>query len=124
MVIAESTSLLTQRATMFKALGEPTRLRIFEFLCSRCGEVALDDSGNVRPVLGPTVGEVCCQATGVEQAPSTISFHLKELRVAGLIRMERRGKQMICSVSPDAVELLTSYFAGFQAQRRPDDCCY
>ena len=31
-------------------------------------------------------------------APSTVSHHLKELRVARLIRMERRGKMVQCQV--------------------------
>ena len=103
---------LRERAAMFKALGDPTRLRIFEFLCQQCGPVALEESGDVRPVLGPTVGAVCCHVTGAERISSTISFHLKELRLVGLITVERRGKNMICGVHREAVTSLTAYLGG------------
>lgn len=112
---------------MFKALGDPTRLRIFEFLCDCCGPVAVEETGDVRPVLGPTVGEVCCQVTGADKITSSISFHLKELRLAGLITMERRGKNMICSVNSDTVAMLAAYFdeklAGNQKGPTSNDCC-
>ena len=75
----------TARADVFKALGDPTRLRIFDFLRSCCCPVAVEEGGDVRPVDGPTVGEVCCRVTGAERINSTISHHLKELRLAGLI---------------------------------------
>lgn len=96
-------------ATMFKALGDPTRIRIFEFLRQQQHPIAIDEDGNVRMVSGPTVGEVCCHLTGIERATSTVSHHLKELRLAGLIRMERRGKNMICSLNGQAVAELTTY---------------
>jgi len=96
-------------AAMFKALGDPTRLRIFEFLRSCCCPVAVDEAGEVRPVSGPTVGEVCCHVTGAEQINSKISHHLKELRLAGLITVERRGKNMICGVNRAAVAALANY---------------
>jgi ArsR family transcriptional regulator len=109
---------------MFKALGDPTRLRIFEFLRRQCCPVAVEDSGDVRPVIGPTVGEVCCQVTGDERITSTISFHLKELRIAGLINMERRGKNMICSVNTEAIAALSSYFSDSQPRSEQcDECC-
>src|SRR6185503_973197 len=100
-----------QRAAMFKALGDPTRLRIFEFLRSCCCPVAVEDSGDVRPVSGPTVGDVCCCVTGAERITSTISHHLKELRLAGLITVERRGRQMICGINRSAVDSLAAYLA-------------
>ncbi len=98
-------------SAMFRALGDPTRLRIFEFLCECCCPVALEESGDVRPVSGPTVGDVCCHVTGADQINSTISHHLKELRLAGLITTERRGKNMVCGVNHAAVVALRNYLA-------------
>ena len=94
---------------MFKALGDPTRARIFEFLCTKCSPVALDDSGDVRPVQGVTVGAVCCHVTGSEQFSSTVSFHIKELRLAGLINAEKNGKFMVCSVKREAIQVMRDY---------------
>src|SRR5258706_15463976 len=109
-------------AAKFKALGDPTRLRIFEFLRGCCRQVALDETGGVSPVVGPTVGEVCCRITGAERATSTISFHLKELRQAGLISMERRGKHILCGVNKKAAEQLGAYLLGEQ-KSSADECC-
>jgi DNA-binding transcriptional ArsR family regulator len=105
-------------AAMFKALGDSTRLHIFEFLRSCCCPVAVGESGEVRPVSGPTVGEVCCHVTGAEQINSKISHHLKELRLAGLITVKRRGKNMICGVNRESVTALAEYL-GVEA---PSDC--
>ena len=114
-------------AAMFKALGDPTRLRIFEFLCRQCCPVAVEENGDVRPVLGPTVGEVCCHVTGADRITSTISFHLKELRLAGLITTDRRGKNMICGVNREAVASLVFYLGGVVPGSKPGmengDCC-
>jgi ArsR family transcriptional regulator len=90
-------------ALIFKALGDPTRLGIFQTLrgcADRPGKaVAVDEEGQIRPAGSLSVGEVCCQIGG---SASTISHHLKELRLAGLIRMEKRGRWIYCSVNPDA----------------------
>lgn len=110
-------------AAMFKALGDPTRLRIFEFLCACCCPVAVEETGDVRPVLGPTVGEVCCRVLGTDKIPSSVSFHLKELRLAGLITMERHGKNMICGVNQEAVICLDAYFSRFITSVPRGDCC-
>lgn len=113
---------------MFKALGDPTRLRIFEFLRGCAQPVAVEAGGDVRPVAGPTVGEVCCRVTGVDKITSSLSFHLKELRLAGLITMERRGKTMICGVNREAAVLLAAYLGSNAGMQIPegentDDCC-
>jgi ArsR family transcriptional regulator len=111
------------QSLLFKALGDPTRLRIFEFLCQQCCPVAVEENGDVRPVLGPTVGEVCCHVTGAVQITSTISFHLKELRLAGLITVERRGKNMICGVNRDTVQSLTAYLVSLIPEETSVACC-
>ena len=123
-----------ETALMFKALGDPTRLRIFHFLRSCCGPVAVEESGDVRPVQagagtaeniqeGPTVGEVCCRITGAERINSTISHHLKELRLAGLITVQRRGKNMICGVNHAAVVRLTAYLNDTPTSAATDNGC-
>ncbi len=90
---------------LFRALSDPTRLEIFEFLraCSR--EVELNEAGECRPA-GACVGDVCCR---VNLASSTISHHLKELRQAGLITTERRGRWIYCRVNEDALERLRRF---------------
>ncbi len=106
-------------AAMFKALGDPTRLRIFEFLRECCCPVNVEETGEVSPAVGPTAGEVCCHITGEERINSSISFHLKELRQAGLITMERRGKHMVCGIDPQVLGKLAAYFGG---KEKENDC--
>ncbi len=62
--------------TLFKALGDVTRLRILKLL-------------EVRPVCNCEVQEI------FKLAPSTISKHLGLLKNAGLIEGERKGKWII-----------------------------
>lgn len=104
------TILVDSLVPMFKALGDPTRARIFEFLCAKCSPVAVDSTGEFRPLEGVTVGEVCCQVTGSERFSSTVSFHLKELRLAGLINAEKKGKYIVCSVRRESLNALCEYF--------------
>ena len=106
----------------FKALGEPTRLRIFDFLRSCSCAVAVDDSGDVRCADGATVGEVCCQITGVEKITSTISEHLRVMQESGLIDGEKKGRNMVYSVNTDTVSALVSYLASNPADQ-PEPCC-
>jgi ArsR family transcriptional regulator len=95
---------------MFRALGDPTRLQILEYLGSCCCSVAVEEEPGSQPSGAPTVGDVCCCVTGSVKVTSTMSFHLKELRNAGLITMERRGKNMICQVKREVLASLGAYF--------------
>lgn len=65
-----------QMAKMFKALGDPIRLRLLSMIASTG-----DD------------GECCvCDLTGsFDLSGPTISYHLKILREAGLVESDRRG---------------------------------
>jgi DNA-binding transcriptional ArsR family regulator len=103
-----------------KALSDPTRLSIVEFLSkSCCGSATLNDEGGV---IGPTAGEVCCHITGVSKVSSTISHHLHELADAGLISMERRGKSMACRLEPEALRATAEYLLRL-AEPGEQTCC-
>lgn len=122
--MGETTKRTTELAAIFKVLGDPARLRIFEFLCSSsCCPMVIEDTGDVRPVVGLTVGEVCCRITGEERVTSTISQQLKQLRQAGLITMERRGKNMLCRINRDAVAALASYIDECKNGESEMGCC-
>src|SRR6266566_6941186 len=126
--MSEPTNEQVQMAAMFKALGDPTRLRIFEILCSCCDSVAVDvltieNSGDIHPVRGSTVGEICCRLNGAERITSTISHHLKELRLAGLITTERSGKNIICRVNHAALGELLAYLGDYEQQLTNATCC-
>jgi ArsR family transcriptional regulator, arsenate/arsenite/antimonite-responsive transcriptional repressor len=126
--MSEPTNEQVQMAAMFKALGDPTRLRIFEFLCSCCDRVAVDvlsieNSGDIRPLQGSTVGEICCRLNGTERITSTMSHHLKELRLAGLITTERSGKNIICKVNQAALGDLHAYLASHEKRVTNGECC-
>lgn len=71
-------------AEMFRLIGEPTRLRIV-FLC-------LDDA--------VSVGEM---AERLGLSLSLVSHHLRLLRVARLLRAERRGKQVFYRAADEHV---------------------
>jgi DNA-binding transcriptional ArsR family regulator len=111
----------TDIARMFRALGDPTRVRILDFLCERCSPIAVGEEGEVRPILGPSFGEVCCHITGREKISSTISFHLNALWDAGLISVEKRGRYMVCNVNRDAVQRLAAYLQSHGSTG--DDSC-
>lgn len=64
------------------------------------------------------MGEVCCHVLGTDKISSSLSFHLKELRSAGLISMERRGRHFICQVDQEALAALAKYFMD-----RTTACC-
>lgn len=86
-------------ARMFRALGNPNRLRLFLNLLE---ESKLDlAKGRVHDCfLVKLLGGL-----GDLGAP-TVSHHVKELADAGLIHTQREGKQLICSVDPAGLATL------------------
>ncbi|MFJ6619200.1 ArsR/SmtB family transcription factor [Kitasatospora sp. NPDC091335] len=77
-------------APLFKALGDPVRLRLLSMIASGAG------------------GEVCvCDLTpAFDLSQPTISHHLKLLRQAGLIDSERRGTWVYYRLVPATTDRL------------------
>lgn len=95
---------LDNYAQLFRALSNPHRLQIFHLLSGCCTP---GTQCNTDDVLSCCVGDLDQQ---LDIASSTLSHHLRELHQAGLIDMQRRGKQIFCSVNPDSLEQLRSLF--------------
>lgn len=75
-------------APLFKALGDPIRLRLVSMIAS-VPEICVCDLADSFDVSGPT-----------------ISHHLRVLREAGLVDHERRGTWVHYRIRPDAVRSL------------------
>ena len=75
-------------APMFKALGDPVRLRLMSLIAAT-SEVCVCDLTAAFEVSGPT-----------------ISHHLRVLREAGLVDSERRGTWVYYWVRPEAFRQL------------------
>ena len=91
-------------ALFFKALSNPHRLALFEQLTSCCSpgtHCSIEEATRSVGQLGQEL----------DIAPTTLSHHLKELNRAGLIEMERKGKQVMCWVDPSVLTSLSNYFA-------------
>ena len=91
-------------AGLFKALSNPHRLAIFRLLSSCCPPGTSCDIAAASRCVGD-LGE------SLDIAASTVSHHLKELHNAGLIQMDRKGKQVMCRVDPKTLQELSTYFA-------------
>ncbi|MCW5943571.1 MAG: helix-turn-helix transcriptional regulator [Fimbriimonadaceae bacterium] len=102
-------------ARLAKGLSDPTRVRMVRFLKARSRPVAVDDHGNVHRFDGVTVGDVCCHLTGSDRPNSLVSHHLRELRQAGWVRSEKRGKKVVCELNPEAAGLLRAFLDSQEA---------
>ncbi|OKK02539.1 MULTISPECIES: metalloregulator ArsR/SmtB family transcription factor [unclassified Streptomyces] len=78
-------------AAMFKALGDPVRLRLFSRVASHPG------------------GEACvCDISDVGVSQPTVSHHLKKLKDVGLLTSERRGTWVYYRVSPGVLAAMAA----------------
>jgi ArsR family transcriptional regulator len=83
-------SSATAFATMFKALGDPVRLRLLSMIASAPdGEICVCDLSSAFHLTGPT-----------------ISHHLRILREAGLVDSDRRGTWVYYRAVPATLSLL------------------
>jgi len=80
-------------APMFKALGDPVRLRMASMIAAQ--------------------PELCvCEITpAFDLSSATISHHLKTLREAGLVDSERRGTYVYYWIQPEALGALSALLA-------------
>jgi ArsR family transcriptional regulator len=90
-MVASAVSL-EKAASVFHALSDETRLALLERL--KGGEYC-----------------VCELADAMKAGQSRLSFHLKVLKEAGLIRDRREGRWMYYSLNPDAIEELEELVA-------------
>jgi len=93
-----------QQAEMFKALSNPHRLALFSRLMACCTPGTKCNPDEAARFCVGELGE------GLNIAPSTLSHHLKELNRAGLVNMERRGKNIECWLEPQILKNLAAFF--------------
>jgi ArsR family transcriptional regulator len=80
-------------AAIFKALSDPSRVRIVNVLANAKDAVCVCE---FMPLLGLSQG--------------TVSFHLKKLLDVGLLEREQRGTWAYYSLNPDALDRLADVF--------------
>ncbi|MBW4722320.1 ArsR/SmtB family transcription factor [Saccharothrix obliqua] len=87
-----SSDQAVELARLFKALGDPVRLRLLSLIASHeGGEACVCDLTDAFDLTGPT-----------------ISHHLKSLREAGLVTSERRATWVFYRAVPEVLAQLST----------------
>jgi ArsR family transcriptional regulator len=86
-------------AALFRALGDPARVRLINILAT---------SGTVC---------VCDLQAPLGLSQPTVSHHLKKLADAGLIEREQRGRWAYYSIADEAMERLAGLFDATKGAR-------
>ena len=81
-------------AAVAKALADPIRMQLVDVLRKHAGKVCVCE---LQPLF--------------DVSQSTLSHHLKKLRDAGIVGVERRGLWAYYYVNPDALEDLASWLS-------------
>ncbi|MDI6630624.1 MAG: metalloregulator ArsR/SmtB family transcription factor [Rhodococcus sp. (in: high G+C Gram-positive bacteria)] len=94
-------------AQMFKALGDPVRLRMLSLIAGHSG------------------AEACvCDISGTfDLSQPTISHHLKVLRSAGILDSERRGSWVYYRIIPAALQRLSAVLQTDGGTATPSETC-
>ena len=99
---------LERTARWFHALADETRLRIIDCLleCEQC---------------------VCDLTDFLQTGQSRLSFHLKTLKDAGILKDRREGRWIYYSLNPDTIEELQEFVGSMKGRRRSSrdvsGCC-
>ena len=91
-----STHTTIEIASSFHALSEPLRVQVLELL--RTQELCVCD---------------LCERLGIAQS-SKLSFHLKTLREAGLVRSRQEGRWIYYSLNLPQFVVMEQYLADFR----------
>lgn len=78
-------------ARLFKALADPTRLRLVSLIAAQPGGAAC----------------ICDLVAPIGLSQPTVSHHMKQLVAAGLLEREQRGKWAYFTLRPATLELLS-----------------
>lgn len=93
-------------AQVFKALADPTRVRLLQYL-------AESESGTACACHLPA-------ALGISQP--TLSFHMRKLHEAGLVDRDRRGRWVHYTVRPESLERVRG-FLDLRVDTAQARCC-
>ena len=83
-------------AAVFKALSDPTRVRLLRYL-------AQSEAGTACACHLP-------EALGISQP--TLSFHMAKMHDAGLVTREKRGRWVHWSIAPTHVDFVRTILQG------------
>jgi ArsR family transcriptional regulator, arsenate/arsenite/antimonite-responsive transcriptional repressor len=98
------TSVCEELAEALKALSNSNRLSIYQQIIKCCPE---KPSGPCRASFLNCIEKFSKE---LSIAPSTVSHHIKELRIAGLIKVERSGQHMLVYADTAKAQLLSEFF--------------
>lgn len=101
---------MEQKVAVFKALGNKTRFMIFKAIFTKSVTCSIDKTEQVDEAEAEAIC-VSTIASMFDYAMPTISNHLKELRTAGLIVMEKRGNKIYVEANVGTIKTLNSCFS-------------
>ena len=99
------TETQNQIAVIAKALGHPARIAILEYLL-KVNECICGDIVNELPL-----------------AQATVSQHLKQLKLAGIIKGNISGNAICYCIDEKTIEILNTYFLNITETISKSKCC-
>lgn len=101
---------MDSKVEIFKALGNKTRFMMFKAIFTKSITCSIDKS---KPYDEKEAESLCVTtlASQFDYSLPTISNHLKQLRKAGLVVMEKRGNKIYIEAQSGVVKELSECFA-------------